>query len=94
MELNNISINRLVPYFLMSSYLYYVHNKSVLTDNQFDNLCKRLDDNWDNITHVHKELISRQDLKVGSGYAINYTNMIMNSALKWYETETKKGETK
>ena len=42
--------------------------------------------------NVHKELISRQDLKVGSGYAINYTNMIMNSALKWYETETKKGE--
>ena len=92
MELNNISINRLVPIYLMSSYLYYEHDKNVLDDTQFDYLCKKILDNWDNITHVHKELISRQDLKVGSGYAINYTNMIMNSALKWYETETKKGE--
>jgi len=29
-------------------------------------------------------------LKAGSGYGISYTNMIMSSALDWYETETKK----
>ena len=49
MELNNISINRLVPIYLMSSYLYYELDKSVLTDSQFDYLCKKILDNWDNI---------------------------------------------
>jgi hypothetical protein len=45
MELNrwnidSISINRLVPIYLMSSYLYYELDKNVLSDSQFDYLCK------------------------------------------------------
>ena len=90
MELNNISINRLVPIYLMSSYLYYEHDKNVLDDTQFDYLCKKILDNWNNITHMHKHLIDKNNLKAGSGYGISYTNMIMSSALDWYETETKK----
>ena len=40
--INEISINRLVPYFLMSSCLYYEHDKAVFEDEDFDYLCKRL----------------------------------------------------
>ena len=83
--INKISIHRLVPYFLMSSYLYYTNNKSVFSDIDFDYLCKRLLDNFDNITHVHKHLISKDDLLSGSGYATEYTQMIISSALVWYE---------
>ena len=83
--INEISINRLVPYFLMSSYLYYEHDKSVFRDEDFDYLCKRLLDNFDNINHVHKHLIIKEDLESGSGYATKYTNMIMCSALTWYK---------
>ena len=83
--IDEISINRLVPYFLMSSYLYYEHDKAVFDDGEFDYLCKRLLNNFDNITHVHKHLISKQDLESGSGYATKYTNMIMSSAICWYE---------
>jgi len=87
MELHNVSINRLVPIYLMSSYLYYEHDKNVLDDTQFDYLCKKLYDNWDSVEHMHKHLIDKDNLKAGSGYGITYTNMIMSSAMSWYEQE-------
>jgi len=85
MELHNVSLNRLVPIYLMSSYLYYECDKNVLDDTQFDYLCKKLYDNWDSVEHMHKHLIDKDNLKAGSGYGITYTNMIMSSALKCYE---------
>jgi len=85
MELHNISLNRLVPIYLMSSYLYYEHDKNVIDDTQFDYLCKKLYDNWDSVEHMHKHLIDKDNLKAGSGYGITYTNLIMSSALKWYK---------
>ena len=88
MELHNVSLNRLVPIFLMSSYLYYEHDKNVLDDTQFDYLCKKLYDNWDSVEHMHKHLIDKDNLKAGSGYGITYTNMIMSSAMSWYKQET------
>ena len=91
MELNNISINRLVPIYLMSSYLYYELDKSVLTDSQFDYLCKKILDNWDNINHMHKHLIDKNNLKAGSGYGLEYTNLIKSASVNWYDTEIKKG---
>ena len=87
MELHNISLNRLVPIYLMSSYLYYEHDKNVIDDTQFDYLCKKLYDNWDSVEHMHKHLIDKDNLKAGSGYGITYTNMIMSSAMSWYEQE-------
>jgi len=88
MELHNISINRLVPIYLMSSYLYYEHDKNVIDDTQFDYLCKKLYDNWDSVEHMHKHLLDKDNLKAGSGYGITYTNLIMSSALKWYKENT------
>ena len=90
MELHN-NINMLVPHYLMSCYLYYECDKSVLSDAQFDDLCKKLLDNWDSITHMHKHLISKDALKAGSGYDITYTSMIKNASLNWYETITSGG---
>ena len=89
MELHNVSINRLVPIYLMSSYLYYEHDKNVIDDIQFDYLCKKLYDNWDSVEHIHKHLIDKDNLKAGSGYGIAYTNMIMSSAISWYEQSEK-----
>ena len=87
MELHNVSLNRLVPIYLMSSYLYYEHDKNVLDDTQFDYLCKKLYDNWDSVEHMHKHVIDKDNLKAGSGYGITYTNMIMSSAMSWYKQE-------
>lgn len=89
MELSNVSINRLVPIYLMSSYLYYEQDKNVLEDTQFDYLCKKLYDNWDSVEHMHKHLIDKDNLKAGSGYGIKYTNLIVSGANSWYEQEKK-----
>jgi len=36
---------------------------------------------------MHKHLITKADLNVGSGYGIQYTNMIRGGANSWYEQE-------
>jgi NAD-dependent DNA ligase len=67
----------------MSSYLYYKEDRQVLTDEDFDRLAKRLLDNWDSVEHMHKHLISKEDLQAGTGYAIQYTQRIINAAKNW-----------
>ena len=88
-NIKEVSCNRLVPYYLMSCWLYYENDKNVLRDEDFDLLCKRINDEWDNITHVHKFLIDRQMLVAGSGYNIPYTNMIKGAAQDWYNEARK-----
>ncbi len=83
MNIETLHINRLVPFYLMSSYLYYKEDRQVLTDEDFDRLAKRLLDNWDNVEHMHKHLISKEDLQAGTGYAIQYTQRIINAAKNW-----------
>ena len=87
--IENMSPDRMVAIFCMSSYLYYEKNKSVITDREFDLLCKQLIKEWDNITHPHKRLISIDDLEAGSGYRIKYTNMIKDCAEEWYKNTSK-----
>jgi|TARA_R100001460_G_scaffold2812_1_gene8832 NAD-dependent DNA ligase len=85
MNIETLNINRLVPFYLMSSYLYYKEDRQVLTDEEFDKLAKRLLDNWDSVEHMHKHLISKEDLQAGTGYAIQYTQRIINAAKNWME---------
>ena len=82
--IDNMVANMLVPYYLMSCYLYYEKNVQVLSDQEFDTVCKRLLDEWDSVQHFHKHLITKQDLVAGTGYALKYNNRIKNGALAWY----------
>ena len=83
--IKNLNKNLLVPYYLMSSYLYYKEDKAVLLDSEFDLVCQRLLDEWDNIVHWHKELINKDDLSAGTGYAISeYPNRVKYAALSFY----------
>ena len=67
----------------MSSYLYYHADAQVLSDADYDEICKLLLFEWDNISHPHKGLVTRADLEAGTGYAIKYTNMIKGAAMAW-----------
>ena len=83
--IKNLNKNLLVPYYLMSSYLYYKEDKAVLLDSEFDLVCQRLLDEWDDIVHWHKELINKDDLSAGTGYAIGeYPNRVKYAALSFY----------
>lgn len=80
-----IPINRCVPYYLMSSFLYYKGDKTILEDGDFDYMCKRLYDEWDNITHYHKHLLDKDSLRAGTGYELQYNTRISSAASQWYE---------
>ena len=45
MNVETLPINKLVPFYLMSCYLYYKEDIQVLKDEDFDQLAKRLLDN-------------------------------------------------
>ena len=87
-DVNEISINRCVALYLMSSYLYYKKDTNVLSDGDFDAICQRLLAEWKDITHPHKKFLKKGSLKAGTGFSIKkYPAIVMSAADRW-----KKGE--
>ena len=85
-DIKDISCNRLVPYFLMSSYLYYRKDKSVLSDGDYDLMCKRILNEWKFIKHPHKNFIKKKTLEAGTGYNIRkYPSITMSAAEGWHQ---------
>ena len=80
--------NMLIPYYLMFSYLYYEKNINLIDDTEFDQICKTLLDKYDELEHMHKDLVKKESLTAGTGYDIKYTNMIKDSAMKLSEVWT------
>ena len=72
--------NALIPHYLMASYLYYQCDAPFISDDLYDWMSKELMARWDSIEHMHKHLISLDDLRAGTGYAIQYTTMIKDAA--------------
>lgn len=64
------SPNAVVPWFLIASYLYYIHDLSILSDGLYDAMAKEMQRDWDQIEHVHKHLITKGDLDAGSLYRL------------------------
>jgi hypothetical protein len=85
-DINTIHPNRLISYYMMSSYLYYQRDKHVLTDPDYDTMCKRILAEWSNIKHQHKRRVKRKSLEAGTGYQLkNYPNIVMSAAERWFE---------
>jgi|TARA_R110002074_G_scaffold102277_1_gene221023 hypothetical protein len=76
--------NMLVPYYLMHSYIYYEINDSIITDYEYDELCRELKDRWDSITHYHKHLVDVDALGAGTGYQVKYNQRIANASILLY----------
>jgi NAD-dependent DNA ligase len=56
---------------LEASYVYYILDDQIMMDVEYDHLSKELLGNWDCVTHEHKGLISEDDLRAGTGFAIS-----------------------
>jgi NAD-dependent DNA ligase len=70
---------------LTSSYLYYKEDLNVLTDTDYDLLCHRLYQKFDEVTHPHKNLIDKESLGAGTGYGLEqYPTRVKMAALCWY----------
>ena len=65
-QLIEANINMTVPYYLMASYAYYVQDDPIFSDGFYDGLAKKILENWDNITHRHRDVLSKDDLEAGS----------------------------
>jgi NAD-dependent DNA ligase len=72
--------NMLVPYYLMYSYLYYKKDISMITDEEYDRICKELYKEWKNIEHFHKPLINKEALLSGTGYTLKYPDRVKYAA--------------
>ena len=80
--------NMLVPYYLMFSYAYYQENESLVSDAEYDQICKDIITNWNDITHWHKPLLNLESLKAGTGYDIKYPNRVVTAALSLIKENT------
>jgi hypothetical protein len=60
----------LIKEYLIHSYLYYILNESIISDDEYDTMCRQLDMNWSNYQSVWKKYVSRADLKAGTGFAL------------------------
>jgi hypothetical protein len=83
---------QLVPYYLMSSFLYYESHpqwESPLTDTEYDDLCKRVLAEWETLDHPHKHLIDYFALSAGTGFYLkqdDYPQMTVAAAINWAES--------
>jgi hypothetical protein len=50
----------------MASYAYYVLDDPILSDAMYDSMSKQLLTQFDNISHYHKHLLSKDMLEAGS----------------------------
>ena len=75
----------LIPWYLMSSYLYYIQDISLLQDYEYDLLCKEIFERWDSLDHQHKGLLSKGNLQAGTGFTLrdeDYPNIAKNAAMQ------------
>lgn len=85
-NINELKPNQLLTYYLTSSYLYYKQDINVLTDMDYDLLCNKLYEKFDDVTHYHKELVDKESLKAGTGYGLqSYPTRIASAAIFWYD---------
>jgi hypothetical protein len=75
-----------VSWFLTACFCYYIENESILTDELFDDCCRWLLEHYDQITHPHKNLITRDMLAAGTGYNLtrdDYPLLVQVSGLSF-----------
>ena len=85
-DVEMLSPNELLSYYLTFSYLYYERDVSPIQDADYDRLCNYLQRQFDEVDHPHKPLVDRESLKAGTGYHLKYTNMIRGAAVQWFNT--------
>lgn len=71
-----------LQHYLMASYAYYILDKNLMEDEAYDALAKLLLEHWDEFEHQHKYLLTKEDLKAGTAFAISedkYPNIVIGA---------------
>jgi NAD-dependent DNA ligase len=85
------SINMSVPFYLMAAYAYYKEDDPIISDQSFDKLAKLMFERWDEIKHMHKRMIKKDDLEAGT-YLGEYKQLTVDSLKHLRENIKKDGE--
>lgn len=73
LDIQNESLDKLVSVYMVASFCYHKLNETIISDDDYDQVCRRLLHNYDNITHQHKKYLDKGALRAGSGFHItNY----------------------
>lgn len=72
--------NMMIPFYLMASYAYYELDSPIMSDADFDWCCRELDRLWDQVDHIHKMWIDRDDLSAGTKLHRSYPSMAKGAA--------------
>ena len=72
------NINLLVPWYLMTSYAYYVEDDPIISDSLFDRLGKKLLESWEEVEHFHKDYLNVDMLRAGT-YSGEYPSRVKNA---------------
>ena len=89
-DVENMSPNMLVSWFMISSYAYYIigNSSEVMTDATFDRLVHRLKEKYDEADHPHKKFITQEHLDAGTGYDISYPTIVQHAYYSYIRSRT------
>ena len=79
-DVENWHPNKMLSWFLMTSYVYYVLGDRIMSDQDFDRMTQMLKDRYDEVEHIHKHLVTIDHLEASTGYDIDYPNMVVCAA--------------
>ena len=68
--------NSLLSWFLMASYAYYELGDSIMPDEEFDKLARSLQEQWNEVDHPHKYLVTETHLSGTTGYDIEFPTVV------------------
>ena len=68
------SPNLLVPWYLLTSLLYYQYHLTLerISDADYDLICHRLLTHWYDVTHTHRVCVDPASLQAGTGFDLMY----------------------
>ena len=72
----------------MCAYAYYVEDDALITDAEFDELGKWLLKNYDSVEHMHKHLVTKDDLNAGT-YLGKYPSMVAGAVRSYRVTSVR-----
>lgn len=78
--------DQLIPFYLMSCYLYYECDSPVLTDAEFDALAARLRTEWPYLKHQHKRLLKLDEIGTGFRLKGRLPLRVIQAAAYWKST--------
>jgi hypothetical protein len=90
-----MNINKYISEYLIYSYLYYIKNESLISDQEFDKITVVLKDNWElveNSNHPHKYLLNYNSICGSTGFDLKgkyptIVKMTANMMINQYELD-------